>query len=318
MECNCAKWIPGLLLLGLLSGCGGPAMTTPTAIPASVVRPVQSTPVYASDASVFALITPGTAPQFVPTPADDNAAVEDLGGGGARAAIQLYMQDQTPSAVAIAPGGATIYAERGGRAAASVPVGGVLTVTGKSADGGWYAVYNEEGAYGWTPAGQLRVYGGDDLVVVDEAPDPGPIATLLAQAAQPVRVLDDLMVQMAATATQAANEAAQQPPTATPIPTAVATPIPAPLALPAATAEPAAGAEVSVQAGDQTGIVSSDGRLNLRTQPDTAAAIVRKLDPGDTVAVLARSTGSDGAAWLQVRLADGTTGWVAAEFVALQ
>ena len=312
--------MPGLLLLWLLSGCGGPAQATPTAIPASVVRPVQPTPVYASDASVFALGTPAAAPQFVPTPAADSAAaVEDLGGAGARAAIQLYMQNQTPSAVAIAPGGATIYAERGGRAVASVPVGGVLTVTGKSADGGWYAVYNEDADYGWTPASQLRVYGGEDLVAVDEAPDPGPIATLLAQAAQPVRVLDDLMVQMAAAATQAAEAAAQQPPTATPIPTAAATPTPQLAVLPAATAEPAAGAEAGAETGAETGretgVVSSEGRLNLRAQPDTAAAIVRKLDPGTPVTIVARSAGSDSGAWLQVQLADGVTGWVAAEFV---
>ena len=63
----------------------------------------------------------------------------------------------------------------------------------------------------------------------------------------------------------------------------------------------------------QTGIVISDGRLNLRTQPQTTAAIVRKLDPGDEVTIVERS--ADGA-WLQVQLADGSSGWVAAEFIA--
>ena len=282
-----------LAALGLLSGCGGPAQATPTAIPASVVRPVQPTPVYANDAAVFSLFTPEASPQFVPTPAADNSAgVEDLSGAAARAAIQLTVRNQTPSAVAIAPGGAAIYAERGGRAVASVPVGGVLTVTGKSADGAWYAVYNDEAAYGWTPAGQLRVYGGEDLVVVEEAPDPAPIATLLAQAAQPVNVLDDLMAQMDATATQAALQ-----PTITPAGTV------------AEAASPAAVGSA------ETGMVSSEGRLNLRAAPDVNAAIVRKLDSGTAVTILARSADN---AWLQVQLADGVTGWAAAEFVTAQ
>jgi uncharacterized protein YgiM (DUF1202 family) len=64
-----------------------------------------------------------------------------------------------------------------------------------------------------------------------------------------------------------------------------------------------------------TGVVSSDGRLNLRAAPDTAAAIVRKLEPGETVAILERN--ADGA-WLRVQAADGVTGWVAAEFIEAQ
>ena len=72
--------------------------------------------------------------------------------------VSLYIKNQTPAAMGIASGGTAIYAEPGGRALATVPVGGVLTVTGKSADGDWYAVYNEDAVFGWAPAGQLRVY----------------------------------------------------------------------------------------------------------------------------------------------------------------
>jgi hypothetical protein len=206
------------------------------------------------------------------------------------------MENQTPSAVGIAPGGSAIYAERGGRALASVPVGGVLTVTGKSEDGSWYAVYNDDAVYGWTPAGQLRVYGGDDLVVVEEAPDPAPVATLLAQAAQPVEVLDDLMAQFEATATAEA-----QAPVATLAEVPAETPTP-----------PAAAEAAAVQ---RQGTVTSDGRLNLRAEPDTAAAIVRKLEPGDTVIILG---GEAGDAWLRVEAADGVTGWGAGEFVRVE
>jgi uncharacterized protein with GYD domain len=316
--------------LVLLAGCGGPAMAAPTAIPASVVRPVQPTPVYPTSAAVYALLTPGVTPQFVDDSLAGNAEVP--AAGGERAAIALYMQEQTPSALGIAPGGATIYAERGGRALATVPPAGVLTITGKSADGAWYAVYNDAAVYGWTPAGQLRVYGDEDLVVVQEAPDPGPIATLLAQAAEPVAVLDDLLAQFDVTATAMAQqptpttaaialtEAAptEAAPTAvstavTPMPAGLlATPTPAPAAAPSA--ETAALEQEPAQAA-QTGVVSSDGRLNLRAEPDTAAAIVRKLDPGEVVSILESDAEN---AWLRVQLADGATGWVAAEFVALE
>ena len=60
------------------------------------------------------------------------------------------------------------------------------------------------------------------------------------------------------------------------------------------------------------GIVVSESRLNLRTAPDTAAAIVRKLDPGTVVTILERS--ADGT-WLRLQLDDGTAGWAAAEYV---
>jgi uncharacterized protein YgiM (DUF1202 family) len=71
-------------------------------------------------------------------------------------------------------------------------------------------------------------------------------------------------------------------------------------------------ADIPAQA--DTGVVSSEGRLNLRTEPNTGASIATKLDPGTPVTVVART---DAGAWLQVQLADGTEGWVAAEYVTL-
>jgi hypothetical protein len=315
------------LAVWLLAGCGGAAPATPTAIPASVVRPVQPTPAYPTSAAVYALLTPGMTPQFVDAPAA-NAAAPAAAGSGERAAIALYMQEQTPSAMGIAPGGAAIYAERGGRVVASVPVAGVLTVTGKSADGAWYAVYNDDAVFGWTPAGQLRVYGDEDLVIVEEAPDPGPIATLLAQAAEPVDVLDDLLAQLEATATAAAQQSMPTPAVAaaavTPIPASLpATPTPdidaeaTTVTDAAVPAETSAAANVAATPAPNagTGVVNSDGRLNLRAEPDTAAAIVRKLDPGDTVTILERNEDNT---WLRVQVVDGVIGWVAAEFIAVQ
>jgi hypothetical protein len=292
-----------------LAGCGGPQQAQATAIPASVVRPVQPAPQYPGGSDVFSVLTPGATAQFVPTAAAEAAVpVASEANRQQLAAIKLFIENQTPSAVGIAPGGTAIYAERGGRTLASVPVGGVLTVTGKSADSAWYSVYNEDAVFGWVPAGQLRVYGGEDLIVVELAPDPAPVATLLAQAAQPVRVLDDLMAQFDATATQAALQ-----PTAAPALTPVgagATDVPEVLSTPAAY-----NLETATPAGrSSTGVVTSEARLNVRTQPDTAASIVRKLDPGASVTVVERN--SDGT-WLRIQLDDGPVGWVSAEFISL-
>jgi hypothetical protein len=308
--------------MAALAGCGGGAQAQATAIPASVVRPVQPTPQYPGGSDVFSLLTPGATAQFVPTAAvEDALAVADHTSSQQRAAIKLFIENQTPSAVGISPGGTAIYADRGGRTLAAVPVGGVLTVTGKSVDGAWYSVYNEDAVFGWVPAGQLRVYGGEDLVVVEQAPDPAPVATLLAQAAQPVRVLDDLMAQFDATATRGA----QQPPTASPTP--ALTPIPVNAAsisdvLP--TQFPALSSATLVPEPDQssdpgiasttTGVVTSQGRLNVRTGPETAAAIVRKLDPGAAVTIVERNPDNT---WLRLQFDDGTTGWVSAEFITL-
>ena len=304
----------GMLLL-VLGGCGGPQRVQPTAIPAGVVRPVQPTPQYPGGAEVFSLLTPGAAPQFVPTAAAEDAlSIADESSRQQRAAIKLFIENQTPSAVGIAPGGTAIYAERGARTLAAVPAGGVLTVTGKSDDGAWYSVYNDNAIFGWVPAGQLRVYGGEDLVVVETAPDPAPVATLLAQAAEPVQVLDDLMATFAISATLAASQPAATLPPAQPTllatlePTIEAT-LDKPTVVPATLVpEP----DVSPAPPAARGIVVSEGRLNLRSAPDTAAAIVRKLDPGTVVTILESS--ADGT-WLRLQLDDGTAGWAAAEYV---
>lgn len=298
-----ASALLGALLL-VLGGCGGPQRAQPTAIPASVVRPVQPAPKYPGGAEVFSLLTPGATPQFVPTAAaEDTLAVDDESGRQQRAAIKLFIENQTPSAVGISPGGTAIYAERGGRTLAAVPAGGILTVTGKSADEGWYAVYNENAVFGWVPAGQLRVYGGEDLVVVESAPDPAPVATLLAQAAEPVHVLDGLMATLAPTATPAAVRPAA-------VAAAPPTPVPPTEQAPAASAEPSTSP--APEPAPVTGVVTSEGRLNMRSAPDTAAPVVRKLDPGAGVTILERNAAGT---WLRLQLDDGTTGWAAAEYV---
>ncbi len=198
---NIVRQVAGAVAaLWLLAGCGGPGLAEPTALPPDVVRPEQPAPVYQSGPALFSLATPLAEPVFLPTPtvmitgqgssgADDLAAIETIVRPTPRLFINL-----PPSALGIATGGATIYDEPGGAVIGSAPSLGIVNVTGRSADGRWLAMYLENGLSGWVTSGSLRLFGDDDLTVIDEAPQGGPIATLVAQAMLPVNVLDELMV----------------------------------------------------------------------------------------------------------------------------
>ena len=197
------RLIPLLALLSLLlTACGGPPPAEPTPIPANAVRPEQPTPAYPSNADVFTLATPRVTPIFItPTPSPEDPAALSAVSTGPAGWTALLAIEQPPSAIGIATGGAAIYEEPGGRVLKSVPSTGVLNVTGVSADGRWLSVYDETGVYGWTPSGQLALFGDDDLTVVDEAVDPAVVATLIADVMQPVEVLDNLMATLEATPT---------------------------------------------------------------------------------------------------------------------
>lgn len=183
-----------LTLAVLLGACSGAARATPTAIPADAVRPLQPTPVYPARANVFTLSTPSATPIFLtPTPEPPNAATLSRVENGPASWQALLAIEQSPSAMGIATGGATIYEQPGGRALKSVPATSILNVTGVSSDGRWLSVYSDDATYGWVPAGQLLLYGADDLIVVDEAVNPGMVATLIADVMQPINVLDNLM-----------------------------------------------------------------------------------------------------------------------------
>jgi len=196
-----------LVLAVMLAACGGgAAQGTPTPIPADVVRPVQPTPVYPSNADVFSLATPEASPVFItPTPEPVSAAALSAVSSGSAGWTALLAVEQPPSALGIATGGSAIYDEPGGRVIKSIPATGVLNVTGISEDGRWLSVYDEDAAYGWAPAGQVKLFGADDLTVVQHAVDPAVVATLIADVMQPVSVLDELMATLEATPQPAAT-----------------------------------------------------------------------------------------------------------------
>lgn len=72
---------------------------------------------------------------------------------------------------------------------------------------------------------------------------------------------------------------------------------------------PPASAAAQTTADTATIVVTIPGaRVNVRTGPSTAYDVIRSVPADTTATVLGQNTAGD---WLQVRLSDGTTGWVA-------
>lgn len=248
----------------LLVACGGGGFGTPTPIPASVVRPAQPSPVYSTAQPRFRLEDSTPEPVFV-TAAPESANLSAI--PAQRAPAQPVMP-QFPTALGIATGGATLVDQPGGSALTSLPAGGVVTVTGRSADGRWLAAFTEDGTAGWVNASALRLFGDDDLTTVDRSLSMAPVATLLAEAMLPVASpMADYLASLTATPT---------PP-----------------------AEPAVGAVM-------TGVVASNSRLNVRVAPAADAAIIAKAEPQADVTVIGRDADqrwlqvrlSDGVGWV--------------------
>ena len=175
-----------VLCVLLLAACGGPGFEPPTAIPADVVVPDQPAPVYADDVARFTVEiteeTPVPSTQVEPGQVVSGAAPVAV---EPRPTIALPYE-QTPSALGIVRGGAVLRRTPDGERIGALPAGTTITITGISADGSAYAVFDHGGAVGWIGASLVTVFGDDDLVVVEVAAGPGPIATLIAEAMQPI------------------------------------------------------------------------------------------------------------------------------------
>lgn len=186
----------GPLLFGallLLAACGQ-GRATPTPLPPDVVRPVQPTPVYGG-AAQFNLATPEMPAVRATPPATPAVSIAP-----SLALVATPFQpgfaalfDQPPSGLGIVTGGAALLEQPGGRTVATLPAGEIVTATGKSADGRFVAVYTNAFVVGWVATGQLMLYGVDELEIVEAAPDPAPVATLMAEVMAPVQVLDMLV-----------------------------------------------------------------------------------------------------------------------------
>ena len=284
---------PAVLLLFftlLLSACGR-RPTEPTPLPPGT--PVaQPTPDFSAPAQpATATRTGDQAAQALRTRlaqqrAQPTSTAASSVTPAATAAIPLALDPSLdvfnrPNALGIVAGGGILYAAPGGGARANLQVGATLTITGRSADGAWYAVYLADGTAGWTPAAQVRVFGDTvELEVVSESLGPAVVATLIAQASQPQEPLRAVTVRLTVTASATApSQSEPQPP---------------------------AAAEISGPA--VTVLVEG---ANLRAGPGTDYAVVGVLYEEDTAALLGRNQTGD---WLQLEGADGPV-WIFAGLV---
>ena len=188
-----------------------------------------------------------------------------------------------PTALGIVVAGGPLYAAPGGGAVVNMQVGATLTITGRSADGGWYAAYLADGTAGWAPASQVRIFGdAGGLEVVQESLGPAVVATMIAEASKPLESLATVAARLTATRTVDS-------------PSAAATPQPD-------TAPAITGPSVTV-------VVEG---ANVRSGPGTGFAVVGGLYENEQAALLARNEGGD---WVQVQLPE-SVGWIFASLVS--
>jgi uncharacterized protein YgiM (DUF1202 family) len=119
--------------------------------------------------------------------------------------------------------------------------------------------------------------------------------------------------------TEVPPSATPVPPTATPVPPSAtptvepsATPLPTATRRPTITATPSA----SPTAGTGVrGVVNSNQGINVRGGAGRSFRVVAVLGPGDIVEIIGRNADES---WYEVRLEDGTEGWVSAQFLLLE
>ena len=183
-----------------------------------------------------------------------------------------------PTALGILSGGGQLYSAPGAGVVANLQIGATLTITGRSADGGWLAAYLADGTAGWVPAAQVRLFGNvAELETVQESLGPAVVATLIAEASKPQDPIATVVVRPTAS-----PKTAPQPPVAAPDMTAPAV----------------------------TVTVIVDG-ANLRAGPGTGFPVVGVLYQNEKAALLDRNPNGD---WLQVQWPDGV-GWIFAALV---
>ena len=174
-----------------------------------------------------------------------------------------------PTALGILSAGGLLYSAPGAGVVANLQIGATLTITGRSANGAWFAAYLADGIAGWVPAAQVRVFGdASELEIVQESLGPAVVATLIAEASKPQDPITTLVARL------------------TPAPPP---PHPRPSPSPAAAAPEITGPAVTV-------LVEG---ANLRAGPGTDFPVVGGLYQNESAPLLGRNQTGD---WLQVQL----------------
>ena len=194
--------------------------------------------------------------------------------------------------VVVRPGGAQLYDAPDGNVVTTLPTSTLFIATGRTEDDLWVVgvtyvgdedgdgVVDGTGEAGWLQVAQLIAVGVDLLPIVD---DTGTITAAAAAAvtaasptseAMPATADDDPSIDAAASNTDEATEDEAAPVIAT--------------------------------------VASGEDRLNVRSGPGTAYAIIAKALPGESYPVIGRATSG---AWLQIDRGAGETGWVSVDYV---
>ena len=190
-----------------------------------------------------------------------------------------------PTALGILSGGGILYSAPGAGVVANLQLGATLTITGRSADGAWFAAYLADGTAGWVPAPQVRVFGdANQLEIVQESLGPAVVATLIAEASKPQEPISTVVVRLTATTAGAS-------------------------ASPDTTPQPPAAATATAMTGPTITIIVEGA--NLRTGPGTNFPVVGGLYQDEKAPLLGRNQNGD---WLQVQLPE-SIGWIFAPLV---
>ncbi len=289
--------IPALLLTLLLSACGRPP-GEPTPLPPGTPV-VQPTPDFSAPAQVDsanqtadqvaqALRTRLAQQRAQPTPilaVSPAVPLEVSPAVPLDASLDVFNR---PNALGILSGGGLLYAAPAGAVRATLQVGATLTITGRSADGAWFAAYLADGIAGWVPVAQVRVFGDtDELEIVQESLGPAVVATLIAQASKPQDPISAVVVRLTATATPAgtASDPAPQP-----------------------TADASSITDPAITGPAITVIVEG---ANLRAGPGVDFPVVDVLYQNQTAALTGRNQAGD---WLQLQRPTGPA-WIFAPLV---
>jgi len=232
--------------------------------------------------------------------------------------------------VVVRPGGAQLYSTPSGAVVEDLPIGAVVTVSGRTPDDQWLVGVAPDGKSGWVQVAQMIAVGIDLLPIFDLTGD-ATTNTAVAAAnssdagAAPSNPVSTTVVPNTAVPnsvvpnTTATNNTANTNVTAAPTATLAQEPSVAQSA-PAAQA-PAAAPSAATAASSSGSVIatvaSGTDRLNIRSGPGTDFPIIDHAASAAQYPVVGHS--EDGT-WLQITLnsASTGTGWVSASYLTLQ
>jgi len=287
--------------LFLLIACGRGRPTGPaTAIPPNVVRPDQPAPIYTLSANTFNL-TP-TVPGIDVSQRDMALGDDGLDDYVARQQ-NASIPDQPNSALGITQSAVTLFSQPYDPAANSkstivqnLPGGSVVTITGRSYDERYLAVYTAAGVTGWLRLQDVILYGGgdqgQDLPVVTQSIGPTALATALAEAMHPVPFSTIAIPTLRPTRSAAIQPAAR--PQLAPVNRSV---------------NGSANVATEIIQVNRTSNAMAEvldvAYLDVYAEPDFGAAIIAQIDYGTKVSLLSKNDIGD---WVEVPISAGS-GW---------